>query len=323
MKVQILRIANVSEKYIGTDFGADKYSIAEVSGDLVFVKMQGNFTKIVSGELDDTHKNDTAGTAAGEELVPKEEGGKSYVTYPFQVTKLDEPIKFCMYSGSMGKWIGYSITFSKATEGAQTITPSDIKMDENGANITAEDATDLVLTKETVGKIMQEGAPLTITNKTGVITFDGDAVSSAFAYLDGAVNFEMKDIKETNPLFADSDYAMVLDLSLTDAEGNNLFKEGGKGTAKITVPFTGEVPEGKTVKVFYITASGREEVEATYDRDAKTVTFTVSHFSQYGLEVADATKSPNTGDNSLLFVFVGLMLMSGVAFAATKKGLIK
>lgn len=268
LQATILRIGNVKEENIGTDYGADKYSVVESKMKNVVMKIKGKYSRAYLG------------------------------------------------------------TYDKAIELERTadISGDDVKIEGDKVAIAAAEAEVVALDTTAIGKIKEAEAPVQIQNKAGSVVFDKDAVASIFNR-DGLtnVNFEMKDLKSTEK-FANSDYDMVLDISLTDAEGRPLFAEGSaKGGATITVPYTNEVPEGKTVKVFYITDSGKEEVEATYDKDAKTVTFKVSHFSQYGIEQADAdvTKSPNTGDNTLVLLFVGLMMLSGAAFVATKKGLIK
>ena len=91
-----------------------------------------------------------------------------------------------------------------------------------------------------------------------------------------------------------------------------------------------EVAEGKTVKVFYINGDEKEEVEATYDAEAKTIAFTVSHFSTYAVEQVDKAvdtntekdsteTAPNTGDSSMMLMYISLMLLASFGIVYSVK----
>ena len=64
--------------------------------------------------------------------------------------------------------------------------------------------------------------------------------------------------------------------------------------------------------MYYITATGKEAVDATYDETNKTVTFTLKHFSDYAITQETVAKeeakvSPKTGDSNLSVVYLALM----------------
>ncbi|MBE6015553.1 MAG: hypothetical protein E7241_09360 [Lachnospiraceae bacterium] len=179
--------------------------------------------------------------------------------------------------------------------------------------IDVSDETDVTIDEDVAETIRKDGKPLEIKGRDGIILFDTDAVKSIFERAD-EITFVMKDVTDTRPEY--SSYDVVIECLVVDSEGRPLFPEGTYGKAKITVPYNKEVPEGMTVKVFFINDAGtKSEIDAVYDSDAKTVTFEVEHFSKYAIEQVEVevttVKSPPTGDNAPLLLFACIMVLGG------------
>ena len=83
--------------------------------------------------------------------------------------------------------------------------------------------------------------------------------------------------------------AVIVEVSLviTHADGSTTELHELGGNVEITVPFEGEVPAGKYIAVCYLSDDGNVTyLRATYDTEAKQVTFKTNHFSNYAAFVS-------------------------------------
>ncbi|AGI48150.1 hypothetical protein TALC_01162 [Thermoplasmatales archaeon BRNA1] len=118
------------------------------------------------------------------------------------------------------------------------------------------------------------------------ISFDSAAVS-AIGGNTVSLKAEMKTEGLTVP-----DAKAVIEVTLDGA----LF---ANGTAKVTVPFTQEVPEGKELVVYFINGDTKEKMDATYENGK--VVFTTNHFSTYAIVFEDES------DDTLMWIEVGIV----------------
>lgn len=242
---------------------------------------------------------------------------EKYVYSGIPVSALDEAIAITSHSKKYDDWYNRNLTFKSNTLKKIAALP---------LTVTAKDEVKTTISASELANA--DGAVANIALKTGAVSFDEAALKAFIASAVGDVTLEMKDVSDSDN-YKNAGYDMVISLSLVDSTGKALFKEGTNGEATITVPYTKEVETGKTVKVYYITATGKEAVDATYDATNKTVTFTLKHFSDYAItqetvnntsseetvEAAtseDTTKeeakvSPKTGDSNLSVVYLALM----------------
>lgn len=65
------------------------------------------------------------------------------------------------------------------------------------------------------------------------------------------------------------------------------------GKAKVAVPFTAVVPDGKELKVYHTDCDNRTEMDATYENGQ--VVFTANYFSTYAIVFEDASSSSGGG----------------------------
>lgn len=325
-KVTIYRVANFemgNETVFDKGVYVLKYNDEEKSAT---VKMYGNYTEMYYGKYTDAEKA-TKDTGL---ISLKSAGG--YTDIEIKGIEFEQPITISLHQSSMDKkWREYSFTFSKgecdhtyadgicSKCGAVDKTNKDhFVVGEKEVAIKSDKNTSVVITKEAFADTADKAVAL--ETKAGTVTFDAKAFAAIVGASETDITFEMNNIKDT-PLFAKSKYDVVLDLSIKDANGTPLFATAGNGKATVTVPYDKEVPEGKKVAVFYITDEGREEVEAKYDAETKTISFEVEHFSTYAVQQVDDTTTANvtnTGDSSqMIFVVIALfasLLVSGAAF---------
>ena len=291
----------------------------------VKVKLQGNYFKMYLGKLAD------AKVASESACIPLS-NEDAFTEITLKDIELEKAYSVCLFrSMKGGTWGEYSFTFSKgecdhtyadgicSKCGAVDKTNKDhFVVGEKEVAIKSDKNTSVVITKDSFADTADKAVAL--ETKAGTVTFDAKAFAAIVGASETDITFEMNNIKDT-PLFAKSKYDVVLDLSIKDANGTPLFATAGNGKATVTVPYDVEVAEGKKVAVFYITDEGREEVEAKYDAETKTISFEVEHFSTYAVQQVDDTTTANvtnTGDSSqMIFVMIALfasLLVSGAAF---------
>ena len=245
---------------------------------------------------------------------------EKYVYSGIPVSALDEAIAITSHSEARDKWYDRTLTFKSNTLKKIAALP---------LTVTAKDEVKTTISASELANA--DGAVANIALKTGTVSFDEAALKAFIASAVGDVTLEMKDVSSSDN-YKNAGYDMVISLSLVDSTGKALFKEGTNGEATITVPYTKEVETGKTVNVYYITATGKEAVDATYDATNKTVTFTLKHFSDYAITqeiVKSATSedtakdeakvSPKTGDtNQVAFYLVLLATCAGTMLIRKK-----
>ncbi|MBQ7778317.1 MAG: S-layer homology domain-containing protein [Oscillibacter sp.] len=99
--------------------------------------------------------------------------------------------------------------------------------------------------------------------------------------------------------------AVIVEVSLviTHADGSTTELHQLGGNVEVTVPYAGEVPEGKYIVVCYLSDDGNVTyVRATYDAEKKQVTFNTNHFSNYAIFVSgDPTAVVDGGSGSGLY----------------------
>ena len=112
------------------------------------------------------------------------------------------------------------------------------------------------------------------------ISFDSNAVNAI-----GGKTVSLKAEVKTTDLDVEGAQA-VIEVSLDGAKFD-------AGQAKVTVPFTGEIPSGKTPVVYYINGNEKVKMDTVYE-DGKIV-FTTNHFSKYAVMFDDAPSSSGGG----------------------------
>ena len=124
---------------------------------------------------------------------------------------------------------------------------------------------------------------------------------------------------------ADMKHTAILDITAT--------LNGKLVQPSAPVQMTFAIPQhlsADNLKLFYVSDDGKttQEIPITVDKDARTVTATIAHFSTYVLAnvVADETTGtvPPTGDNSQLMLYVaalaaGVVLMSTTVVVSRKR----
>ena len=130
------------------------------------------------------------------------------------------------------------------------------------------------------------GEKVEISVGTAKITFDLDAVNAIGTA--NSVDFRMvmsDDVTGVNVAGAQK----VINITVDGFTA---------GTAKVEIPFTTAVPNGKVAKVYYVDAQGNKtDMNATFE-DGKA-TFTTTHFSEYVIAFEDEATTPTTNNGGL------------------------
>jgi uncharacterized repeat protein (TIGR02543 family) len=166
---------------------------------------------------------------------------------------------------------------------------------------------------ETFNTAKTNGGDVEITVSTEnagsmTISFDNAAVNSIAG---NDVTLEAT-VKKNSSEVADAE--LVIEVSLKGAT----FADG---KAKVTVPFSQDVPEGKTLKVYFINGNERQDMNATLV-DGKVV-FETNHFSTYAVVFEDAPSSSSNGGGFpiwIIFVIIAVVAAAGAgAFFVIKQ----
>ncbi len=166
---------------------------------------------------------------------------------------------------------------------------------------------------ETFNTAKTNGGDVEITVSTEnagsmTISFDNAAVNSIAG---NDVTLEAT-VKKNSAEVADAE--LVIEVSLKGAT----FADG---KAKVSVPFSQDVPEGKTLKVYFINGNERQDMNATLV-DGKVV-FETNHFSTYAVVFEDAPSSSSNGGGFpiwIIFVIIAVVAAAGAgAFFVIKQ----
>jgi hypothetical protein len=135
------------------------------------------------------------------------------------------------------------------------------------------------------------------------ISFDGAAVN-AIGASGNPVTIKANVVKDSTV----ADAKLVIEVPLSEKFEN--------GKAKVSVPFTEAVPEGKVVKVYFINGNAREDMNATLV-DGKVV-FETNHFSTYAVffENAPSSSGSNGGGFPIWIVFVIIAVVAAAGVGA-------
>ena len=103
---------------------------------------------------------------------------------------------------------------------------------------------------------------------------------------DSSIRLKIKDVTESG--VTDS---KTIQITLVDQNDTPVYAEGtAAGTATVTVPFA--VESGKVPVVYYVNGTNKTKVDgATYNSEKGTVSFTVTHFSEYEITTENAQLS--------------------------------
>ena len=154
--------------------------------------------------------------------------------------------------------------------------------------------TDNQITVGNADKVFEQGTVITVESVT-----QGEIYNT--------VKEALKDV------VADMTHTAILDITAT-LNGKPVQPSG-----KVQMTFA--IPENLSVdnlKLFYVSDDGKtvEEIAITVNKDARTVTANLEHFSTYVLAnvvVDEDGKVPPTGDVSQLMLTVGMLLASAAA----------
>ncbi len=156
------------------------------------------------------------------------------------------------------------------------------------------------------------GSVEVITNTSAgalTIAFDDAAVSAIGAAT--GVTLKANVIENSSEL---PDAKLVIEVTLAGATFSD-------GKAKVSIPFSQTVPEGKEIKVYFINGSERTDMNATLV-DGKVV-FDTNHFSTYAVFFEDSSSSSGGSSGGfpiwVIFVIIAVVAAAGVgAFFVVK-----
>lgn len=199
---------------------------------------------------------------------------------------------------------------------------------------TEEKVSSVVIGSETVDKISDAETAVEIKLPGATVSFDKTAIGSIGIQAgETAVTIVAKEVEDTTltteQKAALEEKEVCAILNLEAFAGETKITEFGGGKVTVSVPF--ELPEGKTgtdYYVAYVADDGTITAMPTTYADG-VLSFETTHFSNYVvLENVTVTpqptpdpSNPQTGDNSLLFLWVTVMLLSaaGLTVCLTKR----
>lgn len=199
---------------------------------------------------------------------------------------------------------------------------------------TEEKVSSVVIGSETVDKISDAETAVEIKLPDATVSFDKTAIGSIGIQAgETAVTIVAKEVEDTTltteQKAALEEKEVCAILNLEAFAGETKITEFGGGKVTVSVPF--ELPEGKTgtdYYVAYVADDGTITAMPTTYADG-VLSFETTHFSNYVvLENVTVTpqptpdpSNPQTGDNSLLFLWVTVMLLSaaGLTVCLTKR----
>lgn len=190
---------------------------------------------------------------------------------------------------------------------------------ENGTksvNINASQNTSIKFPVSSFAKL--SGTKVIISTKNGSVTFAENTFDGFADKAKGSIILTVEDIT-ADAKYKDLNYDKIMKLGLNDEEGNELFGENSDGNAIVTLPYTDNVASENQVKVYYISGSEKKAVDSTYDIENKTVSFEVTHFSDYAVVQEVAAVEPVTnepeenGNNYLIIIILAVLIIAVVS----------
>lgn len=223
--------------------------------------------------------------------------------------------------------------------GTATVPDSSVEITEGEDVVidvtdTEEKVSSVVIGSETVDKITNAETAVEIKLPDATVSFDKTAIGSIGTQAgEAAVTIVAKEVEDTT-LTTEQKAALEEKevhtiLNLEAFAGETKITEFGGGKVTVSVPFA--LPEGKAGTDYYmayVAEDGTITAMPTTYADG-TLSFETTHFSSYVVlenktvtpEPAPDPSNPQTGDNSLLFLWVTVMLLSaaGLAVCLTKR----
>ncbi len=208
-----------------------------------------------------------------------------------------------------GTYEGFSYSSTKKVADI-AYTPKE----ENGVKVYEEAVATNAATNVTAvfDKAKEENGNVEFAFGTGsnamTVSFDSDAVGA----IGGNSVSITADVIENSTEVPEAE--LVVKITLDGATFSN-------GKAKVSVPFSQAVPEGKVLKVYFINGDSREDMDGKLVGDK--VVFETNHFSTYAVVFEDAPSSSGNGGGFpiwIVFVIVAVVAVGGgVFFFITKK----
>ncbi len=224
-------------------------------------------------------------------------------------------------------------------DGTATVPDSSVEITEGEDVVidvtdTEEKVSSVVIGSETVDKIADAETAVEIKLPDATVSFDKTAIGSIGEQAgETAVTIVAKEVEDTT-LTTEQKAALEekevhIILNLEAFAGETKITEFGGGKVTVSVPF--ELPEGKTGTDYYVAYAADDgtitAMPTTYADGV--LSFETTHFSSYVVlenktvtpEPTPDPSNPQTGDNSLLFLWVTVMLLSaaGLTVCLTKR----
>lgn len=224
-------------------------------------------------------------------------------------------------------------------DGTATVPDSSVEITEGKDVVidvtdTEEKVSSVVIGFETVDKIADAETAVEIKLPDATVSFDKTAIGSIGTQAgEIAVTIVAKEVEDTTltteQKAALEEKEVCAILNLEAFAGETKITEFGGGKVTVSVPFT--LPEGKAgtdYYVAYVADDGTITAMPTTYADG-ILSFETTHFSSYVVlenktvtpEPTPDPSNPQTGDNSMLFLWVTVMLLSaaGLTVCLTKR----
>jgi len=224
-------------------------------------------------------------------------------------------------------------------DGTATVPDSSVEITEGKDVVidvtdTEEKVSSVVIGFETVDKIADAETAVEIKLPDATVSFDKTAIGSIGTQAgETAVTIVAKEVEDTTltteQKAALEEKEVCAILNLEAFAGETKITEFGGGKVTVSVPFT--LPEGKAgtdYYVAYVADDGTITAMPTTYADG-ILSFETTHFSSYVVlenktvtpEPTPDPSNPQTGDNSMLFLWVTVMLLSaaGLTVCLTKR----
>ena len=180
---------------------------------------------------------------------------------------------------------------SQPVQPSQPVEPSE----KPQGTVTLDNNTGYQITTGNADKVFDKNTVITVESVTG-----GNIYTTVEKALKGVV----ADMKDT----------AILEITAT-LDGKSVQPDGN-----VTITF--QIPQHLSVdhlKLYYVAENGeKEEIAITVNKDARTATASLEHFSTYVLANVvvdeDGSKVPPTGDNSQVMVYASVLALVAAAF---------